>query len=407
MKILSEFETGFVEDPNNFVQIQPVEPGKSTGLLTDEGNVLPLNEKNKLPLTFTPFTLRGVTFNNRMIVSPMCTYSCQDGFLNDWHIAHYGSFSLHSPGGIIVEATGVQSNGRISIYCNGIWKDEHIAPHKKVVNVVKRHNVKIGIQLCHAGRKASSMAPWMEGGYVAGNNIGGWPDNVVGPSAIAFSDNTPVPRELSVEEIHELIEDFGKAAIRADKAGYDFIELHGAHGYLISEFLSPNSNRRTDEYGGSFENRIRFAVEVCKKVRSVLSDHKPLWVRLSCTEWVEDGWDINDTVKLATVLKEIGVDFIDCSSGGISSHQVVKPAKLYQVPFAEQVRNQAKIPTGAVGIITKSQEIESILQDGKADLILAARQFLREPSFTKRVAHEMRVEMKWVTQYERGRFNRL
>ncbi|PVU94497.1 hypothetical protein BB559_002978, partial [Furculomyces boomerangus] len=345
--------------------IQPVEPGKSTGLLTDEGNVLPLNEKNKLPLTFTPFTLRGVTFNNRMIVSPMCTYSCQDGFLNDWHIAHYGSFSLHSPGGIIVEATGVQSNGRISIYCNGIWKDEHIAPHKKVVNVVKRHNVKIGIQLCHAGRKASSMAPWMEGGYVAGNNIGGWPDNVVGPSAIAFSDNTPVPRELTIEEIHELIEDFGKAAIRADKAGYDFIELHGAHGYLISEFLSPNSNRRTDEYG--------------------------------------DGWDINDTVKLATVLKEIGVDFIDCSSGGISEHQVIKVGKLYQVPFAEQVRNQAKIPTGAVGIITKSQEIESILQDGKADLILSARQFLREPSFAQRVALEMKVNMKWPTQYERGR----
>ncbi|OMJ12711.1 putative NADPH dehydrogenase [Smittium culicis] len=402
MNIIRKLETGFKQDPRDFLQTQSVKPGSAIGLINPDAS-----KDKKIPTTFTPFTQRGLVINNRLVVSPMCTYSCQDGFLNDFHIAHYGGFAMHSPGAIVVEATAVVPEGRISIFCNGIYKDEHIQPHQRVVNIVKAQGVPIGIQLAHAGRKASGLPPWISTTAIAGEEIGGWPTNVYGASARPFDETQIVPHELTISQIEDLVDQFKAATVRADKAGYDFIEIHAAHGYLISTFLSQNSNKRTDKYGGSIENRTLMLVQIVKAARSVLPEHKPIWVRLSCNEWVDDGFTPDDAVTVSRILKDCGVDLIDCSSGGISSHQKIVAKPLYQVPYAEAIKQQVGIPTAAVGIISTSAEFEDILNSNKADLIFMARPFLRDASIVKRIAIELNVDLEYTHQYTRGKRNKL
>ncbi|OMJ29383.1 putative NADPH dehydrogenase [Smittium culicis] len=400
MKVVTDVSTDFKENPLDFLHYQSSNPGSATGLVV-EGKKISLQDDSKkmLPIAFTPFVQRGITFSNRIIVSPMCMYSSQDGFLTNWHVAHYGGLSMQSPGGIIVEASAVEPHGRISINCAGIWKDEHIDSHKKVVDIAKSNNVKIGIQIVHSGRKGSSLPLWESRRGIAGNSIGGWVDEVYGPSDIAFDETSADPKELSIDQIERIIQSFVDAAVRVDKAGYDFVEIHAAHGYLLSSFLSPNANKRTDIYGGSFENRTRILLEISEKVRKVFPESKPVWVRISCHEWTENGWTNEDSVRLSKLLKDIGIDLIDCSSGGISNEQVINAGPMFQVPFAEQIRKEANIATGAVGMITKPSDIEDILQSGKSDVVFLARQFLLEPSIVKRAAIELGVDIAYPNQY--------
>ncbi|OLY80439.1 putative NADPH dehydrogenase [Smittium mucronatum] len=400
MKTAVELITPFVEDPLEFVHFQPNRPGKAIGFL-EGGESINFDElpDKKLPLTFTPLTQRGVTFNNRIFVSPILTYSSQDGFLTDWHVAHYGGLSMHTPGGITVEATGVTAHGRVSINCPGIWKDEQIESHRKVVRVVKSNNVRIGLQLVHSGRKGSGLPIWESSKGIAHSSIGGWTDEVYGPTSEAFDEISADTKELTISQIERIKEAYVDAAIRADLAGYDYLEIHAAHVYLLSSFLSPISNTRKDIYGGSFDNRVRFLIEVVERVRNVFPENKPIWVRLSCNEWFEGGWDIEDSVRLARLLKDIGVDLVDCSSGGMSNREVVEYRPLFQVSFAQQVRERAGVQTGAVGIITKPSEIEEILQLGQSDIVSLGRQFLLEPSFVKRAAVELGVDLSYPNQY--------
>ncbi|PVV00674.1 hypothetical protein BB560_004851 [Smittium megazygosporum] len=406
MQIIESLGQQYQENPKDFYINQQIPPGSALGILDENGKTIPLTEAKKpLPISFTKFTQKSVTFNNRLVVSPMCTYTCQNGILNDWHIAHYGGFALQAPGAVIVEATAVQDHGRISVFCSGLWSDEHIEPHARVARLIKNQGVVAGIQLNHAGRKSSTAPPWIGTQYIVSDSLGGWKDKVRGPSPIPFSEEHAVPSEMTKEQIEETIQAFADAAARADKAGYDFIELHGAHGYLISQFLSSSSNQRTDEYGGSFENRCRFFFEIVKRIQSVWPVNKPIWARISCTEWVEGGWDLNDSIRLSKCLKDMGIDLIDCSSGGMNSKQVIHARPLFQTPFAEAIRKEVKIPTAAVGIITTSAQVEELLSTQKCDFVLLARQFLREPSFTKRAAFELGVDMRWPLQDERAKRN--
>ncbi|OLY79253.1 putative NADPH dehydrogenase, partial [Smittium mucronatum] len=394
MKLISELTSPYRENPTDYFVVQSSNPGLAVGFRENgEKSTLAESPDKSLPIAFTPYTQRGITFSNRIFVSPMCMYSSQDGFLTNWHIAHYGGLALHSPGGITVEATAVTHHGRISISCSGLWKDEHIEPHRKVVEVVHSNNVKIGIQLVHSGRKGSSLPLWESRRGIADNSIGGWTDEVYGPSTTPFDQISADPLELSIEQIQEIILAFVDAAVRADKAGYDYIEVHGAHGYLLSSFLSPIVNQRTDNYGGSFTNRIRFLTEVVERVRNVFPEHKPIWVRLSCDEWVEGGWGLEESIKLARILKDIGVDLIDCSTGGVNNDQKIPAEPLFQVPYAQQVKEQADIATSAVGMITTPAEIEGILEAKQSDIVSLARQFLLEPSFVSRAAQELGVDI--------------
>jgi 2,4-dienoyl-CoA reductase-like NADH-dependent reductase (Old Yellow Enzyme family) len=348
---------------------------------------------------FEPLRVRGVTLRNRIAVSPMCQYSAVDGFANDWHLVHLGSRAVGGAGLVVMEATAVEARGRITHFDTGIWDDAHVDFLSRIAQVVQANGAVAGIQLAHAGRKASTARPW-NGGKLLAVPEGGW--ETVAPSAIPFYDGDPPPHELSVAEIRGIVEAFAAAARRALTAGFQLVEIHSAHGYLSHEFLSPLSNRRQDQYGGPLENRMRFALEVTQAVRAVWPQNLPLFVRISATDWVPGGWDIADSVELARRLKPLGVDLIDCSSGGGSPAQQIQLGPGYQVPFAERIRREAGIATGAVGMITTAQQAEQILGDEKADLVLLARQFLRDPYFPIHAAKELGAELPAPVQYGRA-----
>jgi 2,4-dienoyl-CoA reductase-like NADH-dependent reductase (Old Yellow Enzyme family) len=348
---------------------------------------------------FSSLNIKNITLKNRIVMSPMCQYSSIDGFTNDWHLVHLGSRAVGGAGLIISEATAVSPEGRISPGDVGLWKDEHILGLSRIVSFIHQQGALAGIQLAHAGRKASCAVP-REGGKQLDKNYGGW--QTVGPSNIAFNDGERAPESLNKEGIDKVISDFKAAAGRALVAGFNVIEIHSAHGYLLHEFLSPLSNQRTDEYGGSFENRTRMLRQVINAVNSVWPVENPLFVRISSTDWTEGGWTIEESVKLAFVLKEMGVDLIDCSSGGNVYNARIPLGPGYQVPFSEAVRKTG-ILTGAVGLITTVRQAETIIQEEKADLVLFARELLRNPYFPLLAAREEGVEVPWPIQYLRAR----
>ena len=348
---------------------------------------------------FSPFQLRSLTFANRIGVSPMCEYSSEDGFANDWHLVHLGARAQGGAALIMLEASAVTAEGRISPGDLGIWKDEHIANLARIVKFIHSQGVRAGIQLAHAGRKGSMSIPF-GGERLLPPGQGGWIP--VAPSAIAFSPTYPVPRELDQAGIDATIAAFAQAAQRALTAGFDFVEIHSAHGYLLHEFLSPLSNQRNDQYGGGFENRIRLLVEVVDTVRAILPPEVPLLVRISATDWAEGGWDVDQSVALARVLKEHRVDLVDVSSGGMAAQAVMAVGSGYQTPFADRIRREAKIPTGAVGMITAAAQAEHILRTGQADVVLLARELLREPYWALDAARELGDVTSWPAQYLRA-----
>lgn len=325
---------------------------------------------------FDSFTLRGVTLRNRIGVSPMCQYSAEDGFANDWHLVHLGSRAAGGAALVIAEASAVEARGRISPQDLGIWDDAHVEMLARITHFMKGQGAAPAIQLAHAGRKASTARPW-EGGGPVGADKGGW--QPVGASAIPFASNYPTPTELSTPEVGGIVHAFRAAAIRANAAGFDWVEIHAAHGYLLHSFLSPLSNQRNDRYGGSFDNRIRLLLETAQAMRNVWPDDKPLTVRISCTDWVEGGWTLEESIELAQRLKAEGVDLIDCSSGGTSPTAKVPVGAGYQTPFAERIRHEAGIPTAAVGMITQPMQADEIIRNGRADVVLLARELLRDP----------------------------
>jgi len=329
----------------------------------------------------------------------MCQYSSVDGFANDWHLVHLGSRAIGGAGLVIMEATAVEARGRISPADQGIWKDEHVEFLSRIARFLREHGSVAGIQLAHAGRKASTRPPW-EGGTQIPLVEGGW--TPVAPSPVPFRQGDPAPHELSKPEIAELIEAFASATRRALHSGFQVVEIHGAHGYLIHEFLSPLCNLRTDEYGGTFENRIRFSIEVTEAVRAVWPADLPLFLRISATDWAEGGWDIADSLELARRVRGLGVDLIDCSSGGAVLHQRIPLAPGYQVPFAERIRKEAGIATGAVGLITTARQADEIVQSERADLVRLAREFLRNPYFPLHASTEVGAEIKPPIQYARA-----
>ena len=349
---------------------------------------------------FDPLAIREVNFANRVFVSPMCEYSSTDGFANDWHLVHLGSRAVGGAGLVLTEATAVLPEGRISPQDLGIWKDEHIEMLSRIVRFIHEQGSVAGMQLAHAGRKASTRRPWEPAGTVP-ENEGGW-RKVVAPSALPFTDNYPTPQALTTEGIREVIDAFAAAARRACQAGFRVVEVHAAHGYLIHEFLSPLSNKREDEYGGSFENRTRFCREVVGAVRSVWPKELPLFARISATDWADGGWDLEQSVRLARELKSLGVDLIDCSSGGNVSHARIPVGAGYQVPFAEKIRQETGILTGAVGLITSPAQAEHIIRTGQADAVLMAREFLREPYWPLAAAEELGHSIAWPVQYLRA-----
>jgi 2,4-dienoyl-CoA reductase-like NADH-dependent reductase (Old Yellow Enzyme family) len=326
----------------------------------------------------TPLTLREITLRNRIAVSPMCQYSSEDGFPNDWHLVHLGSRAVGGAGLVCMEAAAVEPRGRITPSDLGIWKQEHIEFLSRIVSFLHGQGAAAGIQLAHAGRKGSTRRPW-EGGGVQSESEGGW--QCVAPSAVPFRAADPAPHSLSTTEIHALVDTFRDAADRALRAGFDIVEIHGAHGYLIHQFLSPLSNHRTDEYGGTLDNRLRLALEVTEAVRGVWPARLPLFFRVSATDWVPGGWTPDDSVELTRRLQPLGVDLLDCSSGGNAEHAKIPLGPGYQVPFAERIRRETGMLTGAVGMITTPSQADEIVRRGQADLVLLAREFLRDPYF--------------------------
>jgi 2,4-dienoyl-CoA reductase-like NADH-dependent reductase (Old Yellow Enzyme family) len=352
-----------------------------------------------MPHLFEPIVFRSVTLSNRVVVSPMCEYSSEDGFANDWHFVHLGSRAVGGAGLVFTEATAVTPEGRISPQDLGIWKDAHVDRLQQIVHFVKGQGAAAGIQLAHAGRKGSTKRPWEGGGLIPPAD-GGW--TPVGPGDEPFADNYPRPQTLDAAGITAIVHAFRDAAIRARRAAFDVVELHAAHGYLIHEFLSPLVNHRTDEYGGSFDNRIRLCVEVVDAVRQAWPAALPVFVRISCTDWVDGGWDIEQSVELARRLKTRGVDLVDCSSGGTVAHATVPIAPGYQVPFAERIRRDADIATSAVGLITMPAQAEQIVASGQADCVALARELLRDPYWPLRAAAELGQPATWPSQYLRA-----
>ena len=347
----------------------------------------------------TPLTIRELTLRNRIAVSPMCQYSSEDGFANDWHLVHLGSRAAGGAGLVIMEASAVEDRGRISPQDQGIWKDEHIPFLTRITAFLRQQGAAAGIQLAHAGRKASTRRPW-DGTGIVPPDAGGW--QPVAPSPVPFHPTDPPPSELTKAEIISLSGAFADAAGRALEAGFQVVELHFAHGYLVHQFLSPLSNFRTDEYGGSFENRVRFALEVALAVRRLWPENLPLFVRISATDWVEGGWDIGDSVALARRLAALGVDLVDCSSGGLSPRQKIPLAPGYQVPFAARIRREAEVLTGAVGMITTPRQADEIVRAGDADVVLMAREFLRDPYFPLHAAKALGDAVPPPVQYGRA-----
>lgn len=353
-----------------------------------------------MPHLFDPLTIRSQTFSNRVFVSPMCQYSSDDGFANDWHLVHLGGRAVGGAGLVLTEATAVTPEGRISPQDLGIWKDDHVDFLSRIVRFIHGQGSVAGMQLAHAGRKASTCRPWSGSGAVPVAD-GGWPD-VLAPSAVPFADDYPMPQALGVDGIARVTAAFADAARRALAAGVRVIEIHAAHGYLLHEFLSPLSNQRTDHYGGSFDNRTRFVRDVVTAVRGVWPEHLPVFVRISATDWLEGGWDIEQSVELARQLKPLGADFIDCSSGGNAAHAKIPVGPGYQAPFAERIRRDAGILTGAVGLITEPSQAEQIIASGQADAVLLARELLRDPYFPLHAAHALGQAIAWPAQYLRA-----
>jgi len=347
---------------------------------------------------FDPLTIGSVTFQNRIWVSPMCQYSATDGLIGDWHQAHLNAFATGGPGLIMVEATGVVPEGRISIACTSLHTQAHADAFKPMIDFAHSHNVKMGIQLAHAGRKASTMRPW-DDHRMATTDEGGWQS--VSSSAIAFH-GYPEPRALTVDEIHQLTHDYVAAAKRAVSVGFDVIEIHAAHGYLMHQFYSPLANTRTDEYGGSFENRVRFLLETVVAVRSAIPASTPLFVRISATDWVDGGWNLVDSIELCTQLKALGVDLIDVSTGGNVHNAPIKATPGFQVPFAAAIRTEAAIMTAAVGLITEAEQAQYIIETGEADAVFLARAMIRNPRWALGAAEKLGVKIPWPHQLERG-----
>lgn len=352
---------------------------------------------------FSPLALRAVTLRNRIALSPMCQYSARSGYASDWHLVHYGSRAVGGAGLVIVEATAVRPEGRITPDDLGLWDDGHVPNLRRIASFIEAQGCTAGIQLAHAGRKGSVASEWKGGRYLSAQD-GGW--HTVGPSAIPFSDRMPAPRALNEQEARLVAHDFAGAARRAVEAGFRVIEIHAAHGYLLHEFLSPLSNDRTDRYGGSFENRVRLTLETVDAIREAIPDWLPLLVRISATDWAEGGWDIGQSVELADRLRQRGVDLIDVSSGGLVPDAEIPAKPGYQVPFAARIRKEAGIKTGAVGLITEPAQAEAILEAGDADLILIGRELLRDPYFPLRAASELYEDMKWPVQYARAGIKR-
>ena len=347
---------------------------------------------------FDPLTIGSVTFQNRVWVSPVCQYSATDGLIGDWHQAHLNAFATGGPGLIMVEATGVVPEGRISIACTSLHTQAHADAFKPMIDFAHSHNVKMGIQLAHAGRKASTMRPW-DDHRMATTDEGGWQS--VSSSAISFH-GYPEPRALTVDEIHQLTHDYVAAAKRAVSVGFDVIEIHAAHGYLMHQFYSPLANTRTDEYGGSFENRVRFLLETVVAVRSAIPASTPLFVRISATDWVDGGWNLVDSIELCTQLKALGVDLIDVSTGGNVHNAPIKATPGFQVPFAAAIRTEAAIMTAAVGLITEAEQAQYIIETGEADAVFLARAMIRNPRWALNAAEKLGVKIAWPHQLERG-----
>lgn len=343
---------------------------------------------------FEPLAQKSLTLKNRTVVAPMCMYSAgTDGVPTDWHFVHYGTRAMGGAAMVIAEATAVEPRGRISENDLGLWNDEQAAAFARIARFVKEQGSAFSIQLAHAGRKAWSF------------HKGKGPEVGVAPSAIPWDADWVTPEELDLAGIDRVVKAFGDAARRAAQAGCDSVEIHAAHGYLLHEFLSPLSNHRTDEYGGSLENRARLLKQVYEAVRANFPADRPIWVRISATDWVEGGWDIDQSVALSKMMKEWGVDLVDCSSGGNSPKQAIPNlGPGYQVPFAERIRREAGIATGAVGLITQAEQADEIVRSGKADVVLLAREFLRNPYFTLEAAHRLGHEIEWPVQYVRGKF---
>ena len=362
--------------------------------------IFAIQKNDLMSKLFSPLTIKSITLKNRIAVSPMCEYSSIDGFANDWHLVHLGSRAVGGAALVIQEATAVSPEGRITHDDMAIWKDEHIAKLKQITTFIHEHGAVPGIQLAHAGRKASVTSPW-KGNRFLPVKEGGWQTVSSGNIPYYADDEPPMP--LTTEGINKIIDDFKQAAIRAKKAGYKVLEIHAAHGYLIHQFLSPLINLRPDEYGGSFENRTRLLLQIVEQVQTVWPQEYLLFVRISCTDWAEGGWDIEQSVQLTSILKDKGVDLIDCSSGGAVRHQKIHPGPGYQVGFAERIKKDTGILTGAVGLITEAQQAEDILVNGEADIVILARQMLRDPYFPLHAAKQLNENIAWPVQYERAR----
>jgi 2,4-dienoyl-CoA reductase-like NADH-dependent reductase (Old Yellow Enzyme family) len=352
-----------------------------------------------MPHLFDPLEIRGVVFRNRVGVSPMCQYSSEDGFASDWHLVHLGSRAVGGAALVIAEATAVSAIGRISPADLGIWKDPHVAQLARIAHFISEQGAVPGIQIAHSGRKGSTARPW-DGGQAVADGAGGW--QPVAPSALAFSEQYRMPAELTVPQIAEIRGQFRAAALRAESAGFRYLELHAAHGYLLHSFLSPLSNQRQDEYGGAFENRARFVLEVARELRSVWPQDRVLGVRLSCTDWAEGGWVSDDTVRLAQLLERENIDLIDCSSGGNVAQANIPVGPGYQVPFAEAVKRGTQLRVAAVGMITDAEQANRIISQEKADFVFMAREMLRDPYFGVNAAHALKHKAPVPKQYTRA-----
>lgn len=362
--------------------------------------VIAADADNVTPVLFTPLSMRGVTLRNRVVMSPMCQYSSVDGFANEWHLVHLGSRAVGGVSLVMTEATAVTARGRISPADLGIWDDAQVNALRRCVEFIGLQGAVAGIQLAHAGRKASTAVPW-EGGGPIPISAGGW--ETVAPSAIPYRATDPVPHALTRAEIADVVEAFAAAAMRAHAAGFRVIELHAAHGYLLHEFLSPLSNTRDDDYGGDFVNRTRIVREVVVAVRQVIPETDPLFIRISATDWATGGWDLEQSVELARMLRPMGVDLIDCSSGALVSGVRIPIGPGYQIPFAAAIRRETGIMTGAVGIITDPAQANEIIQNGSADVVLLARELLRRPYWALHAAKKLGFDIPWPAQYLRAR----
>jgi 2,4-dienoyl-CoA reductase-like NADH-dependent reductase (Old Yellow Enzyme family) len=349
---------------------------------------------------FSPFRLRDIVFRNRVFVSPMCQYSSRDGFPTDWHLVHLGSRAVGGAGLVMTEATGVAPEGRISPDDAGLWSDDQGRAYEPIARFIREHGAVPAIQLAHAGRKASTEVPW-RGGKPVPETGRGW--RPIGPSPVAFAAGYMVPREMTPADIAAVIDQFAAATRRADAARFEVVEIHMAHGYLMHEFLSPLSNRRTDAWGGSLDNRMRLPLETARAVRAAWPVERPVFVRLSATDWTGGGWDLEQSIAFCLRLKEIGIDLVDCSSGGTVADARIPAAPGFQVPFAAAIRKEAGIPTGAVGLITEPAQAEAIVATGQADVVLLARELLRDPYWPLRAAHTLGAEIAWPQQYLRAR----